>query len=212
METWTAFVLWSLFWALILVYPPGSKEIITSLRLNFLHGFLSSLVAITCLLGFLPENVTSTATISYFIVDFINILLNDFYFHAKCYQPPNARRIEYFHHCFCCFVAVMCEFYYKDYCPTYSKNPFIKLMFAEFSTPFLIAWRHTKMDIFGILFGVTFFIFRIVYHGVILIPDFYHNCHPSVTFGFGVPYNLLNLYFFYMIVRKVFKPEQKKNE
>jgi hypothetical protein len=98
LETWILFGIWSIVWTCVLNYPPGSKEIVVSLRLNFLHGLISTIVAILALLNYIPYNYASTATISYFFVDFINMLLNDFIFRVACYQPPMARRVEYFHH------------------------------------------------------------------------------------------------------------------
>ena len=204
------FLFWTVVWIITLILPPGSTAIFTAYRLNFIHGLSSSIVAILCLYGYLPESVTTTATISYFIVDFVNILINDFYFKAPSYQKPSARRTEYFHHIFCCFVGVMCEYRYTDYC-SYTSNPFTRIMFAEFPTPFLMAWRYSNSDIFGGLFVVVFFFTRLVYQGFYLVPEFMKVCHPSVSYGFGIPFNLMNFYFFYFICQK-FLPSNNKGK
>lgn len=197
-----AFITWSALWTLFIVAPPGSQAFYTLYRLNLVHGVLCSLAAVFCLLGFLNESWTTTATLSYFIVDFINMIVNDFIFRAPSYQPPTARKLEYFHHILCCTVGVMSEFLYKDFC-TFEKNPFVNLMFAEVSTPLLMVWRITTNDTYLIFFAVTFFIFRIVYHGLFFIPACISSCHYSVGYGFGVPYNVMNVYFFYQIVNKI---------
>ena len=196
------YLFWSLVWVLLLILPPGSRAIDTAYRLNFLHGLVSTVVALLCMGGYISESVTTTATITYFIVDFVNIMINDFIFKVPSYQKPTARKVEYFHHCFCAFVALMCEYRYRDFCG-YKINPFVRIMLAEVPTPFLIAWRYTDILAVGAAFTVAFLLVRIIYQGFILVPEFMTECHYSVGYGFGVPYNLMNFYFFYMIVKKV---------
>ncbi len=82
-------------------------------------------------------------------------------------------------------------------------------MYAEFSTPFLMLWRYYTYDIFGLLFMISFFACRIVYHCMIFIPECITNCHPSVGYGFSIPYVLLNLYFFYMTLKKALMKKPK---
>ena len=173
---------------------------------------MSSIVAVICLMGFIPTPWASTATISYFIVDFINIMLNDFYYRVPSYQKPDARKLEYCHHILCCTVGVMSEFFYQDFC-TFESNPFIQLMFAEVSTPVLMIWRITglKNDYLGGLFYATFIIFRVCYHGFFFIPECIRRCHYSVGYGFGIPYDLMNFYFVYVMIKRNL-PRGKKSE
>jgi hypothetical protein len=209
--TTKAFLGWSFVWVVTLILPPGSKAINTAYRINFLHGLVSSVMAVLALMGYVPDPVATMTTISYFIVDFVNIMINDFYFKVPSYQSPQNRKVEYAHHIFCCFVAVMCEFYYQDYC-SFNSNPFVPLMFAELSTPFLIAWRYTQNNALGLVFVLVFIGARIVYQGMIFIPDCVRNCHYSVGYGFAIPYNILNLYFLFMIFRRIlFKSKPKSN-
>ena len=195
---------WSVVWAVTLLLPPGSKEIETAYRINFLHGVISSVVAGLAIMNYVDYNVATTATISYFFVDFAYVLLNDFYFRVKSYQSPDARRVEYLHHILCFTVGIMSEYLFQDYC-AFKRNPFVFLMLAEMSTPFLIAWRYTNNKTLGILFVITFIGCRIIYHGFFLIPDCMRSCHYSVGYGFGVPYNIMNLYFLAMIFKKLLK-------
>lgn len=208
------FIFWSLVWIVILNIPPGSTAIPTAYRLNFLHGVISTVGAAACLLGYIPESFTTVITLSYFIVDFINIMLNDFVWKVASYQSPQNRKVEYFHHIFCCTLGVMSEFLYTEFC-TFKANPFVELMFAEFSTPFLIAWRmngRKNDDPLGYLFVVAFFACRIAYHAGFLIPACMSHCHYSVGYGFGIPYNLMNIYFFYMIVSAFMSKPKKSKE
>ena len=209
METLLVFALWCGVWILTLVVPPGSKEIFTAYRINFLHGLTGSVMAILALLGVVDDNVATMTTVSYFMVDFVNILINDFYHRVPSYQSPSARKVEYVHHILCCTVGIMSELMYDQFC-TFKRNPFILLMFAEFSTPFLIAWRYTQNTFLGVLFITTFIGCRIVYHGLFLIPDCMRSCHWSVGYGFGVPYDAMNLYFLAMIFRKLWKKPSSK--
>ena len=205
------FAFWSLIWIILLNIPPGSTSIDSSYRLNFSHGLLSTIVAIACLSSDLvPYGFTTFCTLSYFIIDFINIMFNDFYWKVPTYHSPTNRRIEYFHHIFCCTLGMLSEFTYKDFC-TFEKNPFVLLMFAEFSTPFLIAWRVYGHDYLMALFVVAFFACRIAYHGLVLIPDCMRQCHWSVGYGFGIPYDLLNVFFFVSIIQKIIRDARKKN-
>ena len=85
----TSFIFWCVVWTVTLNIPPGSTQIISAYRLNFLHGLLSSIVAFMCMFDILHEDFTSMASITYFIVDFINIVFNDFIWKAKSYQTPS---------------------------------------------------------------------------------------------------------------------------
>jgi hypothetical protein len=51
------------------------------------------------------------------------------------------------------------------------------------------------------------------YIGLYLIPECMQKCHYSVGYGFGIPFNLMNIYFVYMIFKKLFKEikADKKN-
>lgn len=207
-EAWKYFFGWSLLWIILLILPPGSTAINTAYRLNFIHGVLSSIFAYIALEEIIPASAATMCTISYFVIDFLNILLNDFIFKVPSYQNPQNRRVEYFHHLFCLFVGVMCEMRHMDYCH-FSKQPFLYLMFAEFSTPFLMLWRYFGSDILGLLFVVSFFACRLVYHGLYFLPQCINVCVPMIGYGFTVPYMAMNIYFFYMIIRKVIRPKKK---
>lgn len=203
------FGLWSLVWIVCLCLPPGSKAIPSAYRLNFTHGLLSTVMASLCLAGHVPVEMTTPCTLSYFVVDFVNILLNDFVFKVPSYQSPQNRKVEYVHHILCFFVGATAELSHSSLC-TFAINPFVQLMFAEFSTPFLIAWRYFGGDLLGGLFVLSFIGCRIIFHGLMFIPDCVASCIPAVGYGFAIPYNLMNIYFLYMIFAKVFKKPKTK--
>lgn len=204
------FIYWSILWIILLILPPGSKAIPTAYRSNFLHGIISSVVAYCALEDMIPASLATMCTISFFVIDFVNILLNDFVFKVPSYQNPQNRRVEYFHHMFCLFVGVCCETIHMDVC-TFQKQPFLYLMYAEISTPFLMMWRYFGYDFLGFLFVTSFFACRIIYHGVYFMPQCINLCIPLIGYGFSVPYMLMNFYFFYMIIRKVIRPSKKRS-
>eukprot|EP01035_Chromulina_nebulosa_P027011 gene27011-35452_t len=200
-----AFLFWSIVWVIVLLVPPGSREIVTAYRFNIVHGTISSIAAFLCLYDLLPETFTAMITVSYFTVDFCNNLLNDFVFKVKSYQPPAQRKVEYFHHIFCCLVGLVSQFYSKSMC-TFKRNPFIKLMFAEVSTPFLMLWRiYPDNNIIGSLFLVVFIANRIIYHGIYFVPDCISSCNKIIAYCFGIPYDAMNVFFLFMISRKLIK-------
>lgn len=95
-ETNTAFIGWTILWIVTLILPPGSKAINSAYRINFLHGLFSSIVAALSIMDYIDTNVATTATISYFIVDFVNMLLNDFFFKVKSYQVKKSNLRQQF--------------------------------------------------------------------------------------------------------------------
>jgi hypothetical protein len=200
-----SFLGFSALWVLLLVLPPGSTEIVTSYRLNFSAGLIGTLVSIAFLYGYVPEQFATMSTISYFTVDLLNIILNDFVFKAKSYQTPANRRMEYFHHLFCLFVGVTSEFTYQWVC-TFEHNPFIELVaYSEASTPILMVWRYTGNDYVGLLFFLTFIVCRLYFLGLFFMPDCIRHCHPIAGWGFSLPYYTINIYFAYGMVRKIVK-------
>ncbi|KAJ1428836.1 hypothetical protein B484DRAFT_449689 [Ochromonadaceae sp. CCMP2298] len=210
LDSLPSFFFWAALWVCCLVIPPGSTEIVSSYRLNFLHGLISSVVAVCCMFDLVGDRFATMCTISYFCVDFLNILLNDFYFHAKSYQTPSGRKAEYFHHIFCFSSALYCELHWKQYC-SLDKNPFVLFMLAELSTPFLIAWRYYPTNLMGAIFAVVFFAVRIVYHGCYLIPEYMRRCDAYRAFMvFALLYNGMNAFFMVMIVGKLVKKMRGK--
>ena len=140
---------------------------------------------------------------SYFFIDFLNFLLNDFYFKVESYHTAQNRKTEYFHHIFCFFVAVCCELYYKKLC-TFDHSPFIEIViYSELSTPFLMAWRYSNSDLLFLLFFVVFMICRIYFLGVHVLPSCIQQCVPAVGWGFSIPYYALNFFFAFGMIQKV---------
>lgn len=196
-------LIWSFLWILLIVLPPGSKAIATAYRLNFSAGLLATATCISVWYDVVPESFATTSIMTYFAIDLVNILINDFIFKVPSYQSPQNRKMEYVHHIFCLFFGVTSEFNHTWVC-TFDHNPFVEIIvYSEFSTPFLMAWRYTGSDILGAVFFLVFVICRLWFLGVYVLPDCIRYCHPAAGWGFSLPYYALNFYFVYMMIKKV---------
>ena len=112
--------------------------------------------------------------------------------------------MEYFHHIFCGSVGIVSEIYHKQKC-SFEINPFVNLMYAEFSTISLMPWRYYGNDFLGYIFAASFVLCRIIYHAFIFIPQSFEKCDKTIMYAMGVPYNLMNFFFLYFILSKLIK-------
>ena len=228
MDSWLVFSLWSILWILMLVLPPGSSSKYSLYRLNFVHGIICCSAATLAIYDFIPENIATTSSTAYFVVDFINMIVNDFVFKVESYQKPAQRKIEYLHHILCGGVAIvshipsivgLCYFEHKEA----PRNPFLFLMYAEFSTPSLMLWRYYDEKYPGSLlsvilfikFYIAFILCRILYHAFMFVPECIEKCDKTLAYAVGIPYNLMNFAFLYFVSNKLksllFPKEEKKD-
>lgn len=200
-DFYTATLVWGLLWHLVLYLGEGPRAISTQYRINFWHGVVSTAMATLCLLGAVSDSVTVPCSLGYFVTDVCNMLLNDFRYRVASYQGPAARKAEYFHHVLCIVVCVASQMYHRSACHLQS-DPVVRIMLAEVSTPFLILFRETKRQLFGVLFLITFLLCRTVYQCLFLMPELFVACPRSIGFSLVCPYILLQLYFTYEVVNR----------
>ena len=153
--------MWACVWVCILCIP--AEEVSDrSFRLNFVVGLVAPLAALLYRSGWASDTITTPILLSYFIVDTVFMAL------APTTKNKN-KIIDYFHHFMCCYCCIYSDFYAKDIC-TMDRNPFVDMMLAEASTPFLQLWRKYKTSPAGILsqfcFVALFVSVRVVYHGL----------------------------------------------
>ena len=86
----------------------------------------------------------------------------------------------------------------------------VPFMLAEISTPFLMAWRYFKNDLFLAIFIVPFFFSRIVYIGIYFLPICIEECYKPGVVPAAILFNLMNLYFCYGAALKVWNIYMKK--
>lgn len=122
------------------------------------------------------------------------------------------RKVEYIHHILCGGFGIASGIYYPTVC-TFIEDPFIQFMLAELSTPLLIIWRinNSNNNTIYILFILIFFIIRLLYHGLYLVPLCYMKCDHNVALFFGSLYNIMNVFFFIMILMKLYRSLSKKS-
>ena len=87
------------------------------------------------------------------------------------------------------------------------RNPFVDMMFAEISTPFLQLWRKYKTSPFGVvaqLFFVSLFMtVRVLFHGFYTVHEIVTHCDNNIALVVGTLYMGMNLGFCIGIVRKL---------
>jgi hypothetical protein len=206
------FVFWFVTWLLVIVVPPGSTKIITAYKLNFIHGVVSSIMAVLCLYGYVPENLATMTTAAYFTLDGLNMIVNDFFYKVPSYQTGSARRVEYCHHLMCLFVNMYTEVYHAETCNNFPMNPMVNFMLSELPTPLLISWRYFGGNSLGVLFAIAFFIVRIVYLSFIFTPFAIQNCDSKLGAVLAVAFAALNIFFFYKIVAKALRDSKKSTK
>jgi hypothetical protein len=75
---------WSVLWVVLLALPPGISSPITAYRYHFVHAVIACFVALPLYnMGLVEPQAVTSITITYFAVDFLNILLQDFVFKVR---------------------------------------------------------------------------------------------------------------------------------
>lgn len=207
---YVATAIWMAVWHLVLHTGEGPRAISTAYRINFWHGVISTAMATLCLLGFVNETITVPCSLGYFITDLCNMLLNDLNYKVASYQGPAARKAEYFHHVLCIVVCLTSQVHYRSTCHM-KADPVVRIMLAEISTPFLILFRQTKRQLYGLLFLVSFLLCRTVYQCLFLMPELFEACPRTIGYSLVCPYILLQLYFTYEVLNRAFGPTKKKD-
>jgi hypothetical protein len=210
-DTQFYFAFWFVTWLIVILLPPGSKAIVTAYKLNFIHGVVSSIMALLCLYNYVPDNVATMTTAAYFTLDGLNMIVNDFIFKAPSYQKGTARKVEYMHHLLCLFVNMYTEVYYAETC-TFTKNPMVNFMLSELPTPLLIAWRYYGGNTLAVLFAIAFFFVRIIYLSFIFTPLATSKCDSKLGALLAYAFAALNIFFFYKIIAKAWRDMKKGNK
>jgi hypothetical protein len=208
---------WLVTWGAVLHLKPGAREVRSQYRLNFWHAVVSSIIALLCMYdpATVPESITTSCSQAYFITDLINMIMNDYVYKVGGYHKKTARRVEYCHHILCiacCFTVelaheTLCDFPLEVWGVAPSgkqRNPTVRIMMAELSTPFLMRWRMTgeTHDLMFYAFVAMFLASRVVYQCFMLMPYFCMYCNTWVGYAFALPYIGLQIMFAYFVLRK----------
>lgn len=79
----TVFIITFVKWQVILRLPPGTKVVESTYRLHFLHGLLCSLLSALYVYGFVEDYIVTMTSLSYFVVDLVNMISNDFIYKVQ---------------------------------------------------------------------------------------------------------------------------------
>ena len=204
------YMFFTFIWIILLLAPPGPKATNSTYRLHFIHGLLSSFLAILYIWGKVPDYYPTMASTSYFVTDLCNMLCNDFYHKITSYQQGNNRLLEYIHHSLCGSVLIALQFdHFSPKICTFPENPGPSMILAELSTPFLIAWRAHPNVYMALLFFIAFVAVRLIYQCAIYIPYLMSTCNIYVSILCCAPYAILQLVFTYKIVVKMIRGMNK---
>eukprot|EP01012_Entosiphon_sulcatum_P015441 TRINITY_DN20400_c0_g1_i1.p2 TRINITY_DN20400_c0_g1~~TRINITY_DN20400_c0_g1_i1.p2 ORF type:complete len:207 (+),score=24.38 TRINITY_DN20400_c0_g1_i1:1386-2006(+) len=88
---------------------------------------------------------------------------------------------------------------------------YVYLQTNEFSTPFLSWYRATKGPLAGAAFAASFFLSRIVWNTLIVVP-LYWASGPAIWFCFSVPYFIIQYFWFFEIAKKFLAFTKRKDK
>ncbi len=200
---------WILLWCVVLHLQKGARHIESTYRLNLWHGVASSYLVLHSFWyqstdNTYPEMFVLSCSLSYFIVDLNNMIMNDFVYKAEGAGTHKgiARAIEYFHHVLGIAGTLALATVYPEACDLSNpvmqwkgpQNPLLRFALADLSTPPLIMWRRSQQTslLWYSLFVVLFLGVRIFYHGLYFVPSMFAGCNIPIKIAV-VMYQVLQL-------------------
>lgn len=197
---------WGVIWCLFLyLCPRGQSGRHHLYLLNALHGSISTILAAYVLFFDLETTVVCAATISYFLIDVVYMAHSDGV--STIPRQPLSRKLDYAHHVFG-FIWGVALFATQNWiCVSSNGSPvhaYVWIQTNEVSTPFYNWYRISRKPLAGVLFVTSFFLSRILFNTIVLVPKFYRACN-FLAFAGCFPYFILQYAWFYMIVRKINK-------
>ena len=200
--------IWLCVWTFLLLIPPGPAIKFSNYRLNFVLGMIAPLAAMLYKFNIIRDVAVTPIMVSYFIVDTLHNIINDFIWKTPCDRKSTDRFLEYFHHIMCLSICLYSDFFARDVCLDLNENPFIDMMLAEISTPFLMLYRIYKITSTQGLLAVFCFVplfvsVRLLYHGFWSVPNIFMKCECWPVKVTGVLYISMNLFFTLQIVQRL---------
>lgn len=190
------------FWVLCLNLPPGRREQLSIHRNHLIHACLASLLSVLAVAELAPDLLAICCLVSYFWVDLCNILLNDWLLPTRSKQQPLNRALEYVHHAFMLFAALLAATGGAQICDM-RVSPVAYLAINEISTVFLQLFRIYKHPGLGVAFALSFFFARIYLNLVHFTPVFVRSCVPWTIPYVWYPFMAIQFIFFVQIVHKI---------
>ncbi|CAI5705436.1 unnamed protein product [Peronospora effusa] len=201
---------WSVLWILILkVVPPGAQRRNHIITLNAAHGAVSTIASMTTLYYGLVTTTSVAISLSYFLVDLVAMVCSDGL--TNLLSLRLSRVMDYAHHIFGLYWGVVLFVNEATVCDASFGNPYVWLQTNEISTGFFNWYRLTDSTIAGILFIKFFFLSRVAFNTVYILPVVIRRCQPLYVLGCS-PFFVLQYVWFYMIARKLLSSLSSKNK
>ncbi|KAL3662578.1 hypothetical protein V7S43_012431 [Phytophthora oleae] len=192
---------WAVLWTLILnVVPTGAKGRNHIITLNAAHGIVSTISSTITLYFALDTTVSVAVSLSFFLVDLVAMVHSDGL--RNLLSLRQSRLMDYAHHIFGLYWGVMLFVKEATVCDASFGNPYVWIQTNEVSTGFYNWYRLTDSTVAGALFASSFFLSRVVFNTVYIIPRVVNHCQPLYVLGCS-PFFLLQYVWFYMIAHKL---------
>ncbi|KAK1930603.1 hypothetical protein P3T76_013925 [Phytophthora citrophthora] len=192
---------WTVLWALILnVVPAGGKGRNHIITLNAAHGVVSTISSAITLYYAFDTTVSVSASLAFFIVDLVAMLHSDGL--GNLLSLRQSRLMDYAHHIFGLYWGVVLFVKEATVCDASFGNPYVWIQTNEVSTGFYNWYRLTDSTVAGALFASSFFLSRVVFNTLYIIPRAVNHCQPLYVLGCS-PFFVLQYVWFYMIAHKL---------
>eukprot|EP00644_Phytophthora_capsici_P001016 jgi/Phyca11/529446/estExt2_fgenesh1_pm.C_PHYCAscaffold_430057 len=192
---------WAVLWTLILnVIPAGTKGRNHIITLNAAHGVVSTISSTITLYYALDTTVSVSASLAFFMVDLVAMLHSDGLRNLRSLRQ--SRLMDYAHHIFGLYWGVVLFVKEATVCDASFGNPYVWIQTNEVSTGFYNWYRLTDSTVAGALFVSSFFLSRVVFNTIYIIPRAVNDCQPLYVLGCS-PFFVLQYVWFYMIAHKL---------
>ncbi|KAL4138830.1 hypothetical protein PRIC2_002333 [Phytophthora ramorum] len=192
---------WGALWTLILnAVPAGARGRNHIITLNAVHGIVSTIASTVTLFFGLDTTISVAVSLSYFLVDLVAMVYSDK--GASLLSLRRSRQMEYAHHIFSLYWGVVLFVNEATVCDPSFGNSYVWIQTNEVSTGFYNWYRLTDSTVAGALFASSFFLSRVVFNTLYIIPRVVSHCEPMYVLGCS-PFFLLQYAWFYMIARKL---------
>ncbi|CEG37541.1 uncharacterized protein PHALS_05321 [Plasmopara halstedii] len=192
---------WSVVWVLLLnIVPAGSRGRNHIITLNATHGVVSTISSAFTLYYGLDTTISVAVSLSYFLVDLAVMIHLDGI--RNLYSLRRSRLMDYGHHVFGLYWGVVLFMKEATVCEHSFGNAYVWMQTNEVSTFFYNWFRLTDSTVAGALFASSFFLSRVLFNTIYIIPKVATKCKPLYVLG-CMPYFVLQYVWFYMIARKI---------
>lgn len=194
---------WTAVWSLILLsVPAGASGRNHIVSLNAAHGLVCTVLAVSTICFEWDSTNSVSVSLAFFLVDLAAMVNADGI--SKLLMVNRSRQMDYVHHVLGIFWGTLLFAHEASVCVSGLGNAYVWIQTNEISTPFYNWFRLTNSKLAGLLFVAFFFLSRVLFNSVYLIPRVWFECDRRYLFGCA-PYFALQYVWFVMIVKKMLR-------